>query len=91
MRSDPNEIIERQIRARPTKAEQKKITPPAKKNSILGIELPFDWCLVRGRDLRALQKELHQAQQTAAMRLRICANLQKELLRKDSRCASMYD
>ena len=83
--NDPNQRIERLIRSRPSKADQKKITPPAKKNSILGIELPFDWCLVRGRELRKLQSDLRQAQFDAAMRLRMCANLRRELLRKDSR------
>ena len=52
---------------------------------IEGIELPFDWCLVRGQTLRRLQKELHEAQQTAGVRLRMCANLHKELLRKESK------
>lgn len=51
----------------------------------LGIELPFGWCLIKGQTLRQLQSNLREAQQTAALRLRICANLQKELLRKESR------
>jgi len=52
-------------------------------NSTLGIELPLGWYLVKGEMLRRLQAELHEAQQTAALRLRICANLQGKLLRKD--------
>ena len=51
----------------------------------LGVELPFGWCLVKGDKLRKLQAELHEAQQTAAMRLRMCGQLHKEILRKESR------
>lgn len=51
----------------------------------LGIELPWDWCLVKGSVLRDMQKQLREAQQTAALRLRMCANLRREFLRKDAR------
>jgi hypothetical protein len=51
----------------------------------LGIELPFDWCLVRGDELRRLQMQLHEAEQTAALRLRMCANLNRKLIRRESR------
>jgi len=60
-------------------------TPNTERSTLLGIELPFDWCLVKGEMLRRLQTDLHEAQQTAALRLRICANLQRQLLRKDER------
>jgi len=53
--------------------------------SMLGIELPFGWCLIKGQRLRRLQKELHEAQQDAELRLRMCANLRRELLRKETR------
>lgn len=53
--------------------------------SMFGIELPFGWCLVKGQRLRKLQMDLHEAQQTAGIRLRMCANLRRELLRKDAR------
>lgn len=56
-----------------------------KTDGVLGIELPFDWCLVRGSVLRSLQKQLHEASMTAALRLRMCANLRREILRKESR------
>ena len=45
----------------------------------------FGWSLVKGQRLRRLQKELHELQQTAELRLRMCANLQREILRKESR------
>lgn len=51
----------------------------------LGVELPFGWCLVRGDELRRLQMQLHEAEQTAALRLRTIGNLRRELLRKESR------
>ena len=59
-------------------------TPNAERSTVLGVELPFGWYLVKGEMLRRLQAELHEAQQTAALRLRICANLQGKLLRKDA-------
>lgn len=58
---------------------------PVMKPPVLGIELPFDWCLVRGRELRNLQMELRRAKFDAAMRLRMCGQLHKEILRKESR------
>jgi hypothetical protein len=44
---------------------------------LLGIELPFGWCLVKGQRLRAMQKELHEIKQTAGIRLRMCGQLLK--------------
>jgi hypothetical protein len=63
----------------------KPLTKEQRDNARLGIELPFDWCLVRGRELRRLQMQLHEAEQTAALRLRIIANQIKEQKRKESR------
>jgi len=51
----------------------------------LGIELPFGWCLVRGRELRAMQTDLREARQTAGIRLRMCGQLLKQIHGKDSR------
>jgi hypothetical protein len=51
----------------------------------LGIELPFGWHLVRGDELRRLQMQLHEAEQTAALRLRMCGNLNRKLIRRESR------
>jgi hypothetical protein len=51
----------------------------------LGIDLPFGWHLVRGDELRRLQMQLHEAEQTAVLRLRTIGNLRRELLRKESR------
>jgi len=62
--------------------QEQRVRPKAE---ALGIELPFGWCLIKGRTLRRLQAELHEAQQTAELRLRMCANLQREILRKDAR------
>ena len=51
----------------------------------LGVELPFDWVLIRGRDLRTLQTELREAQYTASLRARMCAGLLQQLNRKEVR------
>ena len=55
------------------------------KTECLGFELPWDWCLVRGERLRQLQKDLREARFDAALRSRMCANLLKQLYRKESR------
>jgi len=67
--------------AKPTGGAKKA----TQKTECLGIELPWDWYLVRGERLRAMQKELRQVRYTAALRSRMCANLLKQLYRKESR------
>ena len=82
--NDPNQKVERLIRMGPSKPRSQE-TNHAERSTLLGIELPFDWCLVRGRELRKLQSDLRRARFDAAMRLRSYANLLKENIRKDSR------
>jgi len=67
--------------AKPTGGAKKVM----RKTECLGIELPWDWCLVKGERLRAMQKELREARFDAALRSRMCANLLKQLYRKESR------
>lgn len=89
--NNPNQNIEWMIRGARRDPSKVKLDymPLTEKHKnhrhVLGIELPFDWCLVKGSVLRDMQRQLHEAQQTAALRLRMCANLQKELLRKEAR------
>jgi len=61
---------------------EKKAT---QKTERIGIELPFGWCLVRGERLRQLQKDLREARFDVMLRSRMCANLLKQLYRKESR------
>jgi len=68
-----------------TKAANQK-NKCSSKDKLLGIELPFDWCLVRGSELRKLQSDLRQAKFDAVMRLHSCANLLKEQIRKELLC-----
>jgi len=45
----------------------------------LGIELPFDLCLVRGEVLRDLQARCRQAEFEASLRSRVIGNLMAEM------------
>jgi len=87
--SGPNREAEMLIRMGPSKpgAQESKArsTQNPERSTLLGIELPFGWCLVRGRELRAMQTDLREARQTAGIRLRMCGRLLKQIYGKESR------
>lgn len=54
-----------------------------KKLKILGIELPWGWCLVKSSELRKLQGDLREEKFKAGIRLQRLVNIYRDrILRK---------
>jgi len=54
-----------------------------KRKRMLGFELPFGWCLVKGSKLRELQSELREEKFKAGVRGRRLVNIYRDkLIRK---------
>jgi hypothetical protein len=51
----------------------------------LGVELPFGFCLMRGRDLRELQKRCREAEFMYQVRGRMIDKMLKQLYEKGSK------
>jgi len=49
-----------------------------KRKRMLGFELPFGWCLVKGSKLRELQSELREEKFKAGVRLKRLVNIYRE-------------